>query len=473
MWFLNFIGVIVVAIVGGCSLAYFRATIRQQIRDKVGIQGDLCDDFVVSCCCPCCATCQEASEGKFMNVKRIEFCCGEDLSTIESSKRQVLNNLYSPVGSCCEHVSVISKTSKLILILCGLVAFVAIIACFALGKPMNVVVLLMIFIQPFLIIYFVYWRPRRQHATLDSVIKMFAVGFWLTVFQAIFLEVVLQYTISLLMYPFMKNIPPLPMGSDDYSDSTNNSSTILKINSTFHDNSNGFSFNGGGYIDDNNNGFPSGGFSIKSCIKKFIFDCLNSMFNLETKLSWNDPYFPDVSSSNFPVAVSGASAAATADPDTMKKYIGVISFNLFLNAFVVAAGVEETMKHFAYRCCRFPQEKTENPHAILVYLMVGAIGFATAENIEYVFSSGSFIDQIFVLALRILMPVHVICSVMQAANTSKSAMGIQEMGTFRAILPAILLHGLFDYVLFLLPYVQYIYQIDELTIVIAMMCVML
>jgi RsiW-degrading membrane proteinase PrsW (M82 family) len=61
---------------------------------------------------------------------------------------------------------------------------------------------------------------------------------------------------------------------------------------------------------------------------------------------------------------------------------------VFFMAFVVAAGVEETMKHFVVRCCQFPSV-LKDPHTVLVYLLSAALGFATAENIEYVFSSGS------------------------------------------------------------------------------------
>jgi RsiW-degrading membrane proteinase PrsW (M82 family) len=60
--------------------------------------------------------------------------------------------------------------------------------------------------------------------------------------------------------------------------------------------------------------------------------------------------------------------------------------------------------------------------------MAGALGFATLENISYVFSNGSsgavsgtsnFVGELTILAARILMPIHVICSVMQATNLSR------------------------------------------------------
>ena len=64
-----------------------------------------------------------------------------------------------------------------------------------------------------------------------------------------------------------------------------------------------------------------------------------------------------------------------------------------------------------------------------VYLVAGALGFATFENIQYVFISGLrgdqmfsesvLINELFVLLLRVLMPIHVICAVLQAINLSK------------------------------------------------------
>jgi hypothetical protein len=57
------------------------------------------------------------------------------------------------------------------------------------------------------------------------------------------------------------------------------------------------------------------------------------------------------------------------------------------------------------------------------------LGFATFENIQYVFISGGsgdqlfsksvLINELFVLLLRVLMPIHVICAVLQAINLSK------------------------------------------------------
>ena len=98
---------------------------------------------------------------------------------------------------------------------------------------------------------------------------------------------------------------------------------------------------------------------------------------------------------------------------------------LILISYVVAAGVEETMKHFIVKNCRFPVP-LKDPHTVLVYFMSGALGFATFENIEYIFGKDSpipgftlFEGELLILLMRVLMPIHVICSVIQAVGVSK------------------------------------------------------
>jgi RsiW-degrading membrane proteinase PrsW (M82 family) len=108
------------------------------------------------------------------------------------------------------------------------------------------------------------------------------------------------------------------------------------------------------------------------------------------------------------------------------QHIYLVILGLFFMAFVVAAGVEETMKHFVVRCCQFPST-LKDPHSILVYLLAAALGFATAENVEYVFSQGQdgmsgvamLEGELLILLMRVLTPVHAICSVLQAVNLSK------------------------------------------------------
>jgi hypothetical protein len=135
-------------------------------------------------------------------------------------------------------------------------------------------------------------------------------------------------------------------------------------------------------------------------------------------------------------------------------YPFAVFISIFIMAFLVAAGVEETMKHFAVRCCRFP-DRLSDPNAIMVLLVAAALGFSTSENISYVFRAGAGEDssdyytaEILTLLMRIVLPVHIICAVLQSAQLSQVISGAKNSSLFQVLLPAMLLHGSFDFTLF-------------------------
>lgn len=329
--------------------AYRRSSYRSEIRTRFHIHGSNSDDFLTSCLCPCCAVCQEAREGKAVNVPVLDFCSGEELKIQQESHERAVGGLNVTEGSVSvdngslmDHVYALSKTSRIILIAWIGVFVIASLILLATKRGLSVVVMFLIFAQPLLILYFVYWRSRRMYAALDYVVKLFAVGFWVSTFQSIVLEAALQFVIVLILSPFAGGTP-----DEDATDDEKR--------------------------------------------------------------------------------------------DLLAKHMGVVVIAMLCMAFIVAAGVEETMKHFAVRCCRF-SSTIQSPHTILVYLMTAALGFATSENIEYVFSATAdpgekqitmFYQEVTVYALRILMPIHVICSVMQAANLSRVVTGLKSMNLFQ------------------------------------------
>lgn len=338
-------GFLLFAIIGGGLYAYHRGQIRTDIRQKLGIGGSAADDCVSHGLFPCCTVCQEAREAKIVNAPVVDFCSGELLSIQDANHmRATSGDETLNQGTCMYHIEALSKTSRIILFLWLGVFFVLFVTLLATRQGLNFALLVMIFAQPLLILYFVYWRYKRQFAALDYVVKLFAVGFFCAPFQAIVLEGLLQVAIMVILSPFS------------------------------------------GQTDD--------------------------------KMTDDQQH------------------------EVMKHHLGAVVIGMLLMAFLVAAGVEETVKHFVVRCCRFPSQ-IKNPHTLLVYLMTGALGFATAENIEYVFSQAAdasgmpkvqlFYDELFVLILRICLPIHVICSVMQAANLSKVVIGMQEMNLFQVI----------------------------------------
>jgi hypothetical protein len=79
----------------------------------------------------------------------------------------------------------------------------------------------------------------------------------------------------------------------------------------------------------------------------------------------------------------------------------------------------------------------------------------------YVFSMGNNVNaELTVLAMRAIMPIHVICSALQAVNLSKVLVDQQSMSLLGVLAPAIVLHGVFDFILFLVGAIAFVYEVD-------------
>lgn len=81
-------------------------------------------------------------------------------------------------------------------------------------------VLFFVFLQPLAIMYFFYWKTRRQYALLDIVVKLYAVGFWFTTFQSVIIEFILEILIVACLYPVLGSGVSAVTQADDTDDST-------------------------------------------------------------------------------------------------------------------------------------------------------------------------------------------------------------------------------------------------------------
>ncbi|KAL7547802.1 hypothetical protein ACHAWF_011073 [Thalassiosira exigua] len=146
-------------------------------------------------------------------------------------------------------------------------------------------------------------------------------------------------------------------------------------------------------------------------------------------------------------------------------------FMEFVNAFLVAALVEEMVKYFGYRMVVTPdllpkgrytpttgnstgstsESRVKSTGSGVTVAMVSvALGFACCENLMYVFvyAPPTLGVQISTLVARSLFPVHPLCAAIQSIGVCKRDLeGDKRFGVGRIIFPAILLHGSFDFVL--------------------------
>lgn len=171
--------------------AYYRGRIRQQFN----IFGDCVQDTCVHILCDNSAVLQEYAEARAANAPSIDFCSGEPLQEIE--RKNLLaqgsnDSALPPGGTLMSHFSMLSSTSRILIGLNLTAAAIVSLVLFAIGQSLTVAVLLLIFVQPLLILYFVYWRARRSHISLDAVVKIFTLGFYVATFQSIVCEMALQ-----------------------------------------------------------------------------------------------------------------------------------------------------------------------------------------------------------------------------------------------------------------------------------------
>mmetsp|Transcript_25807 Transcript_25807/g.40618 ORF Transcript_25807/g.40618 Transcript_25807/m.40618 type:complete len:317 (-) Transcript_25807:910-1860(-) len=176
----------------------------------------------------------------------------------------------------------------------------------------------------------------------------------------------------------------------------------------------------------------------------------------------------------------------------MVKYPALFIIYEFVNAFIVAAVVEEMVKYFGYRMVvtpdllpgrSAPSSRNGNDEetaavgggssvksvrstgaGITVAMVSVALGFACCENLMYIFvySPPSLGVEISTLLARSLFPVHPLCAAIQSIGVCKRDLeGDKKYGLGRIILPAILLHGSFDFVLMVAAYFMQVNTIKE------------
>ncbi len=132
-------------------------------------------------------------------------------------------------------------------------------------------------------------------------------------------------------------------------------------------------------------------------------------------------------------------------------------FNVFLTAFIVAGLVEEIWKFLIVRFYCYHRPEFDDPYDGIIYATAVALGFATLENILYVFNP-SLIGGWRVGVLRAFMavPSHAFYGVLMGyflgeakfTRSDTEANLLALVGLFLAILA----HGLYDFIVIALPY---------------------
>lgn len=300
------------------GLFYRRCALRGSIRDKLGYSGSVQEDCLIHWCCSRCAICQEAREAKAYGLQPMDFCTNQPLAEIEEAHERAVGRVIDSAsdillpanGSVISHLTAVSQLGRRLLIFALLLLALFII----LSTPQKSGLLLVIFLQPLLILYIFYWRTRRQYASLDMVWKFFFVGFFLSTIQSALIEELLQ-VFAAVMIAFGTGINIgvlLGKGDTDGRSSGSSSSSSIDVQ-TYH------LFQ----------------FVVRSVRNHSISSIFSWIIEKESELS------------NFisPIISTSAETGVADDPVLIiQNNIWLIIILTFLAAFVMAAGVEETMK---------------------------------------------------------------------------------------------------------------------------------
>lgn len=125
-------------------------------------------------------------------------------------------------------------------------------------------------------------------------------------------------------------------------------------------------------------------------------------------------------------------------------------FTIFM-CFVVTGGTEELLKYAVVTLAKRKQDYVRNMDLIM-YGAASGLSFATLEGIGFViadFQPESVGKPLLTLVERLVMgiPIHVICGTLTAVNIARRQLKQEKLSFLRIIGPAILFHGLLNFVL--------------------------
>eukprot|EP00466_Bigelowiella_natans_P000234 jgi/Bigna1/125531/aug1.1_g239 len=215
-----------------------------------------------------------------------------------------------------------------------------------------------VMIFPIAVLYFLYWRTSRACIPLDTVIKLFASGYVVAVLSAVVLEGILEVVFGVILFILFGGVIAKAMkeagGGDDGT-------------------SDGKNFIGGG----GGGGNALFGFGLGERMKGFF-----SHFGGGASVSSFGNLFLDD-------AATGGNNGYDEQKvrELLGKYILLVLLIAFLFLFVIPGFVEEYTKHMSVRATWLPHP-LRSPRAVCIALVSAALGFATKENLQYVFSVG-------------------------------------------------------------------------------------
>jgi len=124
--------------------------------------------------------------------------------------------------------------------------------------------------------------------------------------------------------------------------------------------------------------------------------------------------------------------------------------NLFLYVFIGIALVEEGVKYFFLKKYLFNKPEFNEPMDGIVYAVMISLGFATVENIFYVFNHPGQEMQVAIMRMFTAIPLHAACGVILGYFVGLAKFSDNKnILLYKGLFLATLVHGLYNYFIFL------------------------
>eukprot|EP00521_Asterionellopsis_glacialis_P011647 CAMPEP_0195307638 /NCGR_PEP_ID=MMETSP0707-20130614/37817_1 /TAXON_ID=33640 /ORGANISM="Asterionellopsis glacialis, Strain CCMP134" /LENGTH=587 /DNA_ID=CAMNT_0040371891 /DNA_START=544 /DNA_END=2307 /DNA_ORIENTATION=- len=338
-----------------------------------------------------------------------------------------------------DHIMATSQLSKELLwtlVLCllftALVASLQIVPIFQIG---NLLVVLALFFQAFLLLYFIHWRWNRFHLSLDAVVKYFAAGFLLCTGLALVYELLISQVLTFVIEIVM-SLEFFREGNSAREMTGEEEKTWIVHFKHHYQFIVIFSFAQSFLI----------AATVEEMSKYFTFWMVEHPDFVQPRDLLVDNDNEDNGNMNMD---DGTDTLNThQDHGTSTQYGAIETGGL--------PEPESNNKKRIQLLCHY-EEQRRTPvalgRAIAVAMVSTALGFACCENFIYVFfyTESKLNTQISTLIARSLFPVHPLAAAIQSIGVCRRDLeGDKSVGLGTILAPAIILHGWFDFVLMFL-----------------------
>jgi len=124
--------------------------------------------------------------------------------------------------------------------------------------------------------------------------------------------------------------------------------------------------------------------------------------------------------------------------------------NLFLYVFIGIAFVEEGVKYFFLKKYLFNNKEFNEPMDGIVYAVMISLGFATVENIAYVFNNQGQEINVALIRMFTAIPLHAACGVILGYFVGLAKFSDNKnILLYKGLFLATLVHALYNYFIFL------------------------